>query len=144
MGALDKLNKRKEVETKSKAPVKPKTKAAAVPKKAAPKAAATKPARPAKADKPVKKEAVATPAPTEDIKVMPEPVSTVPEKDNEQAAEVKKLGRPVVRGEKNKDYRMVNLAVPIDMYDELKSHAGGNVTFFINQLLREALDQRKY
>ena len=142
MGALDKLNKRKEEDTKSKAPAK--AKATTAPKKATPKAAATRPAKPIKTDKPVKKEVSAAPVTTKTVNIMPEPVITSSEKNNEQGTEAKKLGRPVVRGEKNKDYRMVNLAVPIDMYDELKSHAGGNVTFFINQLLREALDQRRY
>ncbi len=134
MGALDKLSKRMEDDAKGskKAPVK-----TAAPVKPAPKKS-TVAAKSAKA--------VSKPAPKPVIK---EPVKAAPAEEKipsaapAETAEAKKMGRPSVRGEKNKDYKMVNLAVPISMYDELKALGGGNVTYFINTLLKEALEERR-
>ena len=127
MGALDKLSKRMEDDAKGskKAPVK-----TAAPVKPAPKKS-TVAAKPA--PKPVIKEPVKA-APAEE---------KIPSAAPAETAEAKKMGRPSVRGEKNKDYKMVNLAVPISMYDELKALGGGNVTYFINTLLKEALEERR-
>lgn len=137
MGALDKLSKRMEDDSRSKktapakssAPAKPAAKAPAK-KSATAKTtnSATKPA-----PKPVVKEPVK----------VPDPKPVILKETPDKTAESKKMGRPIVRGEKNKDYRMVNLAVPISMYDELKALGGGNVTYFINTLLKEALEDRR-
>ena len=136
MGALDKLSKRMEDDSRSskKAPAKRTT-----PVKSVAKAPAKKDANVAKTPK-----TVSQPAPEPVVKKTVEPVKPAPDITSEapaEAVEAKKMGRPVVRGEKNKDYRMVNLAVPISMYEELKALGGGNVTYFINTLLKEALEE---
>jgi hypothetical protein len=48
-------------------------------------------------------------------------------------------GRTNVRGKKGEDYRMVNIAMPTDLYDRIREESHGNMTFFINQILRKSL-----
>lgn len=47
-------------------------------------------------------------------------------------------GRTNVRGKKGEDYRMVNIAMPSDLYDRIREESHGNMTFFINQILRKS------
>ncbi len=138
MGALDKLSKRMEDDSRGgkKEPVK-----RTAPAKPAQKTAAKKTAAATKQEKPVSKPAP-KPVEKEPVKTV-DPESVISKDAPAETAEEKKMGRPVVRGEKNKDYRMVNLAIPIPVYDELKALGGGNVTYFINLLLKEALEERR-
>lgn len=48
-------------------------------------------------------------------------------------------GRTNVRGKKGEDYRMVNIAMPTDLYDRIREESHGNMTFFVNQILRKSL-----
>ena len=138
MGALDKLSKRMEDDSRSskKAPAK-----RTAPSKPATKAPAKNNIISSKTPKIISKPAPdsVVESPVETVKTAPK----IPSVASVEAAGTKKMGRPVIRGEKNKDYRMVNLAVPISMYEELKALGGGNVTYFINMLLKEALEERR-
>ena len=138
MGALDKLSKRMEDDSRSKKTTPAKSSA---PAKTAAKAPAKKSPAAVKQEKPVSKPDP-KPVVKEPVKTV-DPAPVVTKEVPSETVEAKKMGRPSVRGEKNKDYKMVNLAVPISMYDELKALGGGNVTYFINTLLKEALEERR-
>ena len=45
-------------------------------------------------------------------------------------------GRPNTRG----NYKMVNIAVPEDVYNRIKEVCNGNMTYYINDLLRKSVD----
>lgn len=129
MGALDKLNqrtKKAEAPSKKQKPVTPSTKPAVKGPVAKPLSA-----------KPEKAQSVEI----DNIKIT-EPVPDSTTHKTEGGLHERKMGRPVIRGEKNKDFKMINLALPITTYDEIKSLSGGNVTYMINLLLKEALDMR--
>jgi hypothetical protein len=49
-------------------------------------------------------------------------------------------GRTNTRGIAGKDYKMMNIAVPIDVYEKLKEASNGNMTFYINSLLKNSVD----
>ncbi len=44
-------------------------------------------------------------------------------------------GRPNTRGE----FKVLNIAVPMETYEKLKEVSNGNMTYYINNLLRENL-----
>ncbi len=48
-------------------------------------------------------------------------------------------GRTNTRGTAGKDYKMMNIAVPIDVYEKLKEASNGNMTFYINSLLKNSV-----
>lgn len=48
-------------------------------------------------------------------------------------------GRTNTRGTAGKDYKMMNIAVPIDVYEKLKEASNGNMTYYINSLLKESV-----
>ncbi len=50
-------------------------------------------------------------------------------------------GRTNTRGTAGKDYKMMNIAVPIDIYEKLKEASNGNMTFYINSLLKNSVKQ---
>lgn len=49
-------------------------------------------------------------------------------------------GRTNTRGVPQKDYKMINVAVPIDIYNKLKEASNGNMTFYINNLLKNSVE----
>lgn len=57
----------------------------------------------------------------------------------------KTSGRPNTRGKKGKDFQLINIAVPNDVYNKLRElsyeKAAGNMTFYINKLLKEAIEK---
>ena len=126
MSALDKLN------NKAKNPVqKP------VPKKQPPKEKANaEPAKP-KAEEPKEEVVVKTiqnsrPAKSE----VSEPKITVEPTPAKQTPGKHPGGRTNTRGIKNKDYKMINISLPIDVYEKLKEQSpGGNMTRYITDIL---------
>lgn len=50
-------------------------------------------------------------------------------------------GRKNMRGKKGSDYRMVNIAVPMDLYEKLQEASCGNMTYYINSVLRKSIEQ---
>ena len=44
-------------------------------------------------------------------------------------------GRPNTRG----NYKMVNIALPLEVYDKVKEVCNGNMTFFLNSVIRESV-----
>lgn len=79
----------------------------------------------------------------------PKKVTTVTKKKTElkvekKGSEVKVAekhpgGRTNTRGTAGKDYKMMNIAVPIDVYEKLKEASNGNMTYYINSLLKESV-----
>ena len=49
-------------------------------------------------------------------------------------------GRTNTRGTAGKDYKMMNIAVPIDVYEKLKVASNGNMTYYINSLLKNSVE----
>ncbi len=45
-------------------------------------------------------------------------------------------GRPPVRGE----YKMFNIALPLDTYNKIKEKSGGNMTYYINDVQRKNVE----
>lgn len=76
-----------------------------------------------------------------------------PTQSNEKIVEKKSTeqkktsGRPNTRGKKGKDFQLINIAVPNDVYNKLRElsyeKAAGNMTFYINKLLKEAIEKEK-
>ncbi len=60
-------------------------------------------------------------------------------KSDPLVTEKKKMGRKPTRGIRDVDYKMLNIAVPMDVYDGLIASYGGNLTYHINSILREAI-----
>ncbi len=48
-------------------------------------------------------------------------------------------GRTNTRGKMGEDFKMINIAVPIEVYDMLKEASHGNMTYYVNSLLRESV-----
>ena len=48
-------------------------------------------------------------------------------------------GRKNTRGERGEDYKMMNIAVPIEVYEKLKEASNGNMTFYVNAVLRNSV-----
>lgn len=48
-------------------------------------------------------------------------------------------GRKNTRGTNGKDYKMMNIAVPMDVYEKLKEASNGNMTFYINSVLKSSV-----
>ena len=48
-------------------------------------------------------------------------------------------GRPNTRGE----HKILNIAVPIEIYEKLKEVSNGNMTYYINSLLEDNLESIK-
>ena len=46
-------------------------------------------------------------------------------------------GRNNTRGEAGKDYKMINIEIPIDVYEKLRDKSGGNMTYFLNDLIKK-------
>lgn len=69
---------------------------------------------------------------------------TAPVVENIDEMPKKTSGRPNTRGKKGKDFQLINIAVPNDVYNKLRElsyeKAAGNMTFFINKILKEAID----
>ena len=49
-------------------------------------------------------------------------------------------GRTNIRGESGKDYKMVNVAVPVDVYEKVKAASNGNMTYYINAVLKKSVE----
>ena len=84
------------------------------------------------------------PEPKEDpVKEIPKAAVPKEEKKEKKPAEKKKHagGRKRTRGEEGIDYKMVNIAIPMEIYEKLLSgseqYAAGNLTFYINSILKE-------
>lgn len=65
----------------------------------------------------------------------------------EATIQKKTSGRPNTRGKKGKDFQLINIAVPNEIYNTLRElsyeKAAGNMTFYINKLLKEAIENEK-
>lgn len=48
-------------------------------------------------------------------------------------------GRTNTRGKNGKDYRMVNIAMPLELYNRLKAASDGNMTHYINSVLKREI-----
>ena len=67
-------------------------------------------------------------------------ISQVKEENKEPEKKAKHPGgRKNIRGVNGKDYKMLNVAVPSDVYEKLKAASNGNMTFFVNAVLRESV-----
>lgn len=67
-------------------------------------------------------------------------------KINAPKKEKKTSGRPNTRGEKGVDFQLINIAVPNDVYNQLRElsyeYAAGNMTFYINKILKDAIEKQ--
>ncbi len=99
----------------------------------------------------VEKKPVTTKAPkAKKATQAPKKTSTVAEKktvikEDKKGSETKVTnkhagGRTNTRGTAGKDYKMMNIAVPMDVYEKLKEASNGNMTFYINSLLKNSVD----
>lgn len=126
MSALDKLNNKAKNPTQKpapkKQPPKEKTKTESV------KIDAEEP----KEDVVVKTIQNSQPAKTEDS----DPIAVVEPTPAKQTPGKHPGGRTNTRGIKNKDYKMINISLPIDVYEKLKAESpGGNMTRYITDIL---------
>ncbi len=146
MGALDKLNQKANTETINLSHIrKEEEKRTVSPRKANVKnSSAEKNSSAASKATPIKKEAEKT----EPKKVASTQKKTSTTKDKEKKIEPKPArqngkhpgGRTNTRGEAGKDYKMINIAVPTEVYNKIKEKSGGNMTYFINSLFRNAIE----
>lgn len=130
MSALDKLNAKASIE---KLEVKKET-----PKKTTVKKMSEKKPVQKKMSEPVKKVAEKTKAAPKKEQVEEKPFMKevkVAHKPEKHAG-----GRKNIRGENGKDFKMVNIAVPIDVYDRIKEASRGNMTYYINDILRKSVN----
>lgn len=75
----------------------------------------------------------------EEIKVITqEEASNVPDKPEKKKKHPG--GRKSTRGKKDIDYKMMNIAIPMDVYEKLQAASNGNMTYFINQILKNSVD----
>ncbi len=124
MSALDKLNAKANITVNKEEDKKE--------KKIAPKK------QPEKAVKPIAEEKKTTTKATSSVKTKPvrKKVETVKEE------KVKKtVGRKNTRGKEGEDYKMMNIAVPMDVYEKLREASNGNMTYYINAILKESVDK---
>ena len=49
------------------------------------------------------------------------------------------VGRKNTRGKEGEDYKMMNIAVPMDVYEKLREACNGNMTYYINAILKESV-----
>lgn len=49
-------------------------------------------------------------------------------------------GRKNTRGQNGKDYKMMNIAIPMEVYAKLQAASNGNMTYYINSILRNSVD----
>ncbi len=49
-------------------------------------------------------------------------------------------GRKNTRGKLDEDYKMVNIAMPMDVYEKIKEASNGNMTYYINSVLRDSAE----
>jgi len=69
----------------------------------------------------------------------------VPKNVKEKKEEKHAGGRPNKRGEKGRDFQMINVAVPVEIYEKLKAASeektAGNMTYYINSILKESTEK---
>lgn len=65
-------------------------------------------------------------------------------KKPEAAKEPKKKkhagGRKPTRGQNGKDYKMMNIAIPMEIYEKLQAASNGNMTYYINSILKSSVE----
>lgn len=71
--------------------------------------------------------------------VKAKPVSKKAETVKEEKVK-KAVGRKNTRGKEGEDYKMMNIAVPMDVYEKLREASNGNMTFYINSVLRNSVE----
>lgn len=49
-------------------------------------------------------------------------------------------GRKNTRGQNGKDYKMMNIAIPMEVYEKLQAASNGNMTYYINSILKSSVD----
>lgn len=49
-------------------------------------------------------------------------------------------GRKPTRGQNGKDYKMMNIAIPMEIYEKLQAASNGNMTYYINSILKSSVD----
>ena len=73
--------------------------------------------------------------------VKEDPAEIIPEEKPKKEKKKHAGGRRKTRGEEGIDYKMVNIAIPMEIYEKLldgsEQYAAGNLTFYINSILRE-------
>ncbi len=90
-----------------------------------------------KAVKPTAEKKKTTTKTTSSVKAKPvsKKVETVKEEKVKKA-----VGRKNTRGKEGEDYKMMNIAVPMDVYEKLREASNGNMTFYINSVLRNSVE----
>lgn len=91
-----------------------------------------------KAVKPIAEKKKTTTKTTSSVKAKPvsKKVETVKEEKVKKA-----VGRKNTRGKEGEDYKMMNIAVPMDVYEKLREASNGNMTYYINAILKESVDK---
>ena len=81
------------------------------------------------------------PKATQPKKTTPKTKATTTKKTTPNKSNTKHPGgRTNTRGKSGKDYKMVNVAVPVEIYEKVKAASNGNMTYYINAVLKKSVE----